>query len=300
MDEMKLQRGARSSSVAADRLRNRAATMSVVTAVGLVTLKLAASAATGSLSLLASAVDSLMDIFASVINFVAIRTALQPADEDHEYGHGKAEGLAGLFQGAVIGISGLYVGYESVRRFFVPQAIEAEAVGIAVMVVSTGASFALVRYLRHAARETESIALAADSVHFATDVVTNLGVLVTLVAVRATGVDVLDPAVSLAISVYILVSAYGVLRESIDHLMDRALPEEIHEKVREIALAHPQILGIHDLRTRAVGPRRFIEIHLEIEGTKTLHEAHASAVEVLRAIEAAIPNSKVFVHTDPV
>lgn len=282
------------------RRRKRAAAVSVATAVALVALKLGAGAVTGSLSVLASAVDSLMDIFASAINFVAIRAAARPADHDHAYGHGKAEGLAGLFQGVVIGGSGLYLGVESVRRLLAPRPVEQEAVGVAVMAVSTVASLLLVRYLRRVARETESIALEADSLHYATDVLANAGVLATLAAVRVTGFDLLDPIVSSAISAYIVYAAYGVLRGSVDHLMDRALPDDVVDRVREIALAHPEIEGIHDVKTRAVGARRFVEIHLEIDGSRSLRDAHDAAVEVLRSIESEIPNTKVFVHTDPV
>ena len=283
----------------ATRKRARAAAASVVTAVSLVVLKLVAGSVTGSLSLFASAVDSLMDIFASIVNFVAIRTASRPADEDHAYGHGKAEGLSGLFQSAIIGGSGIYLGYESVVRLFEPRALESETVGIAVMAVSTTASYLLVRYLRQVARETASLALAADSLHYATDVLTNLGVLATIVIVAISGFAILDPIVSLGIAGYILVAAFGLLRTSIDHLMDRTLPEEVHDTARRIALAHPEVRGVHDIKTRAVGARRFIELHLEIDGSRSLRDAHAASVEVLRAIEREIPNSKVFVHTDP-
>jgi ferrous-iron efflux pump FieF len=284
----------------ATRKRTRAATASVATAVTLVLLKVVAGTVTGSLSLFASAVDSLMDIFASLVNFVAVRTASRPADADHAYGHGKAEGLSGLFQGVIIGASGLYLGYESVVRLFRPRPLEAEGVGIAVMAISTAASYLLVRYLRRAARETDSIALEADSIHYATDVVTNVGVLMTIAIVAVSGFEILDPIVSLVIGVYILYAAFGLFRTSTDHLMDRALPEEIHDEARRIALEHPEIRGVHDIKSRAVGARRFIELHLEVDGSRTLREAHDASVEVLRAIEREIPNSKVFVHTDPV
>jgi ferrous-iron efflux pump FieF len=280
--------------------KRRAALVSVATAVTLVVIKLTAGALTNSLSLFASAIDSITDIFASIVNYFAVRAASRPADEDHANGHGKAEGLAGLFQGVVITASGLYLGVESVRRFVVPAAIGQEAIGIAVMVVSTLASYLLVRYLRRVARETESIALAADSLHYSTDVLTNAGVLVTLAIVRFTGIDLVDPIVSLAVALYIVYAAFGVLHDAVDHLMDRALPDEIHEAVHRLAMAHPEIRGVHDIKSRAVGHRRFIEIHLEIDGSKSLFDAHLAAVEVLRTIEREIPSSRVFVHTDPV
>lgn len=282
------------------RRRTRAAAVSVATAVSLVALKLSAGLLTNSLSLLASAVDSLTDIFASTVNFFAIRAAARPADEDHMYGHGKAEGLAGLFQAVVISGSGLYLGYESVVRLVRPEPLSDELVGVAVMFVSLVASLLLVRFLRRVAKETNSIALAADSLHYTTDVLANGGVLILLVVVRLTGLPILDPIASLLISVYILYAAFGVLRDAIDQLMDRALSEELHDRILEIARSHEEILGVHDLRTRASGARQFIDMHLEIDGSKTLDAAHRVAVEVLRAVEAEIPNSKVSVHLDPV
>jgi ferrous-iron efflux pump FieF len=278
----------------------RAGRVSIAVAVVLMLTKLGAGVYTGSLSLLASAVDSLTDIFASLVNFLAIRAASRPADEDHAYGHEKAESLAGLFQGVVIAASGLYLGYESVRRLLEPRAIEDALVGVAVMAFSAAVSAWLVRYLRRVARETCSLALAADSLHYSTDVLVNLGVLAALVVIRFTGWTLVDPLLSMAISVYIVYAASGVVREAIDTLMDHALPEDVHERVRDIVLRFPEIRGVHDVRTRSAGPRRFIEMHLEIDGSKSLREAHDAAVAALRAVEAEIPNSRVFVHTDPV
>jgi ferrous-iron efflux pump FieF len=282
------------------RRRIRAGNVSVGVAVALMLLKLAAGLYTNSLSLLTSAVDSLTDIFASVVNLFAIRAAARPADWNHAYGHEKAESLAGLFQGTVITASGLYLGYESVHRMIDPQPVQDAGVGALVMCVSMVASLWLVVYLRRVARETHSLALSADSVHFATDVLTNAGVLATLVIIRFSGWMIVDPIVSLAISCYIIFAAWTVIRESIDNLMDLALPEEVQIQVREIVLRNPGILGVHDIKTRAAGSRRFIEMHLEVDGTKSLREAHDYSVAALRAVEAEIPNSKVFVHTDPV
>jgi ferrous-iron efflux pump FieF len=292
--------GTRLASEARDRLRSRAAFVAVLVATALTLLKFAASLFTGSLSLLASAVDSLTDIFASAVNLIAVRAAARPADEDHAYGHEKAESLAGLFQGAVIAVSGFYLGYESIRRMIEPQLIEGATIGIGVMVVSAGATIGLVRYLRRVARRTGSLALAADSMHYSTDVIVNVGILAALVTIRLTGWTFIDPLLSLGISAYILYAATGVLREAIDNLMDHSLPEALLDQIREIALSHPDVQGVHDLRTRSAGARRFIEMHLEIDGRKTLYEAHEAAVAVLRAVEDEIPNSKVFVHTDPV
>jgi ferrous-iron efflux pump FieF len=283
-----------------DRSRTRAALVSVAVATTLTLVKLVAGLLTGSLSLLASAVDSLTDIFASAVNLVAVRAAARPADADHAYGHEKAESLAGLFQGAVIAVSGLYLGYASVRRLIAPRALDGAVYGVAVMIGSALASVWLVRYLRRVAKRTGSLALAADSLHYSTDVIVNSGILAALALISLTGWTIVDPLISLAISGFIIYASMGVIREAVDNLMDHALPDEIVDRVRQIASDHPDVLGVHDLRTRSAGARRFIEMHLEIDGRKSLVEAHAAAVAVLRRVEAEIPNSKVFVHTDPV
>src|SRR3712207_457576 len=165
-----------------------------------------------------------MDIFASTINFIPVRAAARPPDEDHSYGHGKAESLAGLFQAAVITLSGFYLIWEAVRRLITPRATEMEWIGIATMFIAATVSVALVARLRQAARATESPALSADAVHYASDVYTNTAALLALLVVALTGWRLADPLISIAISLYIIWSAVSVAREAIDVLMDRRLP----------------------------------------------------------------------------
>ncbi|MGB5036143.1 MAG: cation diffusion facilitator family transporter [Blastocatellia bacterium] len=289
-----------SDSRSAGQRRTRAAAISVLVAVSLVLIKVVAGSMTNSLSLLASAVDSLTDIFASAVNFVAIRAASRPADREHVYGHGKAEGLAGLFQAVVIGLSGGYLGYKSILRVMKPEPIEAEVVGIAVMAVSMLASYLLVRHLRKVAKETGSLALEADSLHYSTDVLANGGVLLLLAVVAVTGMPILDPITSLGISAYIVWAAIGVLRSSIDHLMDRAMPDHLIDNVARMAAEHAHVLGVHDIKSRMAGSETFIEMHLEMDGGMSLRDSHDAAVEVLRRVEEELPNSRVFVHVDPV
>jgi ferrous-iron efflux pump FieF len=243
-----------------------------------------------------------MDIFASTINYFAVRAASRPPDHDHDYGHGKAESLAGLFQAAVITLSGLFLIYEAIKRMINPHPTHAETVGVATMIIAIIVSFALVARLRRAARLTDSPALNADAVHFASDVWTNGGVLLALVLIYFTGWTIVDPIISVAISIYILASAVGVGRESVDVLMDRRLPPEVDAQVAEIVrrFRGEGVLGFHDLRTRRSGSQKFIDLHLEVERDQTLEAAHAASVRVLRTIEAEIPRAKVQIHTDPV
>jgi ferrous-iron efflux pump FieF len=281
--------------------KNSAARLSILAAAFLIILKSISGWLTGSISVWASLLDSVMDIFASVINYIAVRAASRPADEDHAYGHGKAESLAGLFQAAVITLSGSFLIYEAVARLRKPHVISSEWIGIATMIISIAVSLGLVYRLRRTARQTDSPALKSDAVHYASDIYTNAGALAALSIVALTGWLVADPLISILISLYILRSAFSVARESIDVLMDRRLPAEVDEQIAEIVKRHRDsgVLGFHNLRTRQSGSLKFIDLHLEVERNKSLEEAHAATVEVLREIEAEIPRAHVHIHTDP-
>jgi ferrous-iron efflux pump FieF len=286
----------------AENAQKRAvARLSIFVAGFLIVLKTGTGLLTGSISVWASLLDSAMDIFASTINFFAVRAAARPPDEDHAYGHGKVESLAGLFQSFVITVSGLFLIREAIMRLLHPVATQQEWLGVASMLVAIGVSYALVTRLRRIARQTDSLVLSADALHYATDVYTNGGALGALLVVRLTGWQLADPILSLAISLYILYSAFTVGREAVDVLMDKRLPVEVDEQVAEIVgRFRPQgVLGFHDLRTRRSGAEKFIDLHLEVERDKSLEAAHDLTVQVLRTIQAEIPRARVQVHTDP-
>ncbi|HEX8352719.1 MAG TPA: cation diffusion facilitator family transporter [Pyrinomonadaceae bacterium] len=282
-------------------MKSSAARLSIAAAAFLIVLKTATGLLTGSISVWASLLDSAMDIFASAINYFALRAAARPPDEDHRYGHGKAESLAGLFQSFVISVSGLVLIYEGAKRILTPHATAQEWLGVATMAVAAGVSLALVARLRRAARRTDSPALAADAVHYATDVYTNGAALLALLVVALTGWALADPLVSIAISAFILWSAFDVGRDSVHVLMDRRLPREIDARVAAVVgrFRAEGVVGFHDLRTRRSGSVKFIDLHLEVDRAQTLPQAHDLSVRVLRAIEADIPRSRVQIHTDP-
>jgi ferrous-iron efflux pump FieF len=290
--------GAAASEV---RLKASAARLSVAAAAFLIALKTVTGLLTGSISVWASLLDSAMDIFASAINYYAVRAASAPPDEDHRYGHGKAESLAGLFQSFVIGISGLLLLFEAVRRVVTPQPTASEWLGVGTMAVACGVSFALVARLRQVARQTDSPALTADAVHYATDVYTNGAALGALLVVALTGWTLADPLISILISGFILWSAVDVARESVNVLMDRRLPRAIDATVASVVerFRAEGVIGFHDLRTRRSGSHKFIDLHLEVEADQTLQQAHDLTVRVIRAIQQAIPRSRVQIHTDP-
>jgi ferrous-iron efflux pump FieF len=284
------------------RVKVRAAQFSILAAGFLIALKTVTGFMTGSISVWASLLDSTMDIFASVINFFAIRAAARPADDDHAYGHGKAESLAGLFQSLVIAASGLFLIWEAVRRIISTHPISSEWVGVGTMIIAILTSAALIKHLRRVARETESPALLSDSLHYVTDIYTNGGALLALVIILLTGWFIIDPLISIVIALYILWSAFHVGREAVDVLMDKRLPADIDERVARVVAGFREqgVMGFHDLRTRRSGSQKFIDLHLEMERDKRLEDAHRISVRVLRAIEAEIPRSHVQIHTDPV
>jgi ferrous-iron efflux pump FieF len=283
------------------RAKNSVARLSILVAASLIILKGGSGWLTGSISVLASLLDSLMDIFASTANFIAIRASSRPADEDHAYGHGKAEPLAGLFQAIVITCSGLFVIWEAIHRIRQPHPTSSEWVGMVTMLIAVVMSVALVAKLRQVARQTESPALSADALHYVTDIYINLGVLAALAISALTGSKLADPIISMVIALYILWSALKVARESIDMLMDKRLPPEIAEQIKEIVSRYREegVLGFHNLRTRRSGSQRYVDLHLEVDRHKLFVEAHDLTVKVLRAIETEIPRAIVHVHTDP-
>jgi ferrous-iron efflux pump FieF len=280
-------------------LRRRATYASVAVAVLLITVKFAAWLATGSVALLSSVIDSLLDAAAAVVNLLAVRHALTPADREHRFGHGKAEPLAVLGQSAFITGSALLLLAEAVRRLLQPLSVANPPVGIAVMVFSIIVTIALVAYQRHVVRRTGSIAISADEVHYRSDVVLNGSVIAALVLSGLFGLRVLDPLFGAAIGIWIIWSAVRLARLSLIQLMDQEPPDDEREKIRKIAQSHPEVAAAHDLRTRVAGPTAFIQIHIEMDGEMSLIRAHEISDEVEAKLRSAYPNAEIIIHQDP-
>ena len=283
----------------AKRLMRRATTAAVCVALLLIAVKLAAWLVTDSVSLLSSLADSAMDALASLVNLLAVRHALQPADSEHRFGHGKAEPLAGLGQAALISASGIYLIVEAVERLITPRAVEQGAFGLGVMAFSIAVTSALVAYQRSVVRRTDSLAIRADSVHYATDILVNAGVIVSLLLVMFLEWNAADPIVALIIAGFIIYSAFRIARESLNHLMDRELPDADRDRIKQIALGHPAVIDCHDLKTRAAGLNSFIQFHISMDGGLTLDDAHVISDAVELEILAAFPNTEVIIHADP-
>lgn len=280
-------------------LKRLAARAAVAVACVLILAKAGAWVLTGSVSLLSTLIDSLLDAAASTVNLLAIRHAAQPADNEHRFGHGKAEPLAGLAQAAFVSGSAAFLVFQSMERLFHPVRIENSDVGIAVMVFSMAMTLGLVLFQRFVVDKTNSVAISADALHYRSDLLVNTAVIVALIVAAKFGLLIADPILALMVAVYILISAKDIFLSSYNMLMDRELPDADRERIREIALRNPRVISVHDLRTRSAGTRSFIQFHLELNGDLTLREAHSIADSVMEMIEEAFPNADVLIHEDP-
>ena len=281
------------------RLMRRATLAALAVGSGLAAAKLAAFLMTGSVAMLSSLIDSLLDIAASVINVLAVRHALQPADREHRFGHGKAESLAGLGQSVFIGGSAVFLFVEAGRRLFEPAPVVNAAIGVAVVVLTIVATISLVRFQSAVVRRTGSLAVSADHLHYRGDLLLNGGVLVALVFGPWLGWSWLDPALALVIGGFVLYGAWRIVVGSLDILMDRELSDADRGRIRALCQAHPQVLGVHEMRTRSAGQNIFVQLHLELDGGMTLREANAIAHRVEHDIQAAFPGAEVLIHEDP-
>ena len=281
-----------------DNLLRLATYASTATAVVLIGVKLVAWVMTGSLSVMASMVDSLMDAAASLINLLAVRYSLKSPDEDHQFGHGKAESLAGLGQACFIAGSAIFLLMQAAERLKHPQPLQELNVGLWVMVFAIAATMVLLAFQGFVIKKTNSSAIRADALHYKTDLLTNTATIGALFFV-ASGWPLLDPLGALAIACYILYSAWQIGQEAMQILMDRELSKETRQRICDIALAHASVLGLHDLRTRQSGQTMLVQFHLDLDQALPLAEAHRAAKEVEQAIMSAFPQSDVIIHQDP-
>lgn len=286
-------------SARAARLLRLATYASVTTATVLIAGKLTAALLTGSISVLASLVDSMMDVAASIINLLAVHYSLQPPDRDHRFGHGKAEPLAGLAQAAFIAGSAVFLILHAVNRLLHPQPLNDALVGVGVLLFAIAATGALLAFQHYVIRRTQSTAIRADALHYATDLLTNTATILAL-GLAMLGWPLADPVFAIGIALYIIYSAGHIGHEAIQLLMDHELPPEVHARIKEIVRAHSLVRGVHDVRTRRSGQTYFIQLHLMLDDRMPLVEAHRVADEVEGALVAAFPNADVLIHEDPV
>jgi ferrous-iron efflux pump FieF len=280
-------------------LMRRATYASILVAGVMVLVKLVAWLLTDSVSLLSSLLDSLLDAAASLVNLVAIHQALTPADREHRFGHGKAEPLASLGQSAFITGSAVLLLIQGLQHLLTPVPVTNTGIGIAVMIFAIIVTFALVSYQQNVIKRTGSLVVSSDELHYRSDLILNGAVIVSLVITTVLGWPYVDPLFGIVIGGWIIYGAWQVARKAIVQLMDHELPDDARARIRQIALAHPQVRAVHDLRTRAAGPDAFVQIHLEMDGDLTLKDAHRVSDAVEAEILAAFPQAEVMIHQDP-
>jgi len=284
---------------AAHGLPLRAALISLSLAAVLTGLKLAGAIVTGSVALLSTLLDSVADVAAVLLTLVAVAIARRPADHEHRFGHGKAEGLSALGQMAFILLSAGAVLASAVDRMASNRPVRETEVGVAVMAVSAVLTVGVVLYQQRVVRRTGSQAIAAARANFTGDLAVSAGIIATLVLVDATGETWLDPSMAFVVAAYLVRNAWVLWNGAADVLLDRELPDEERERIHQVVLRHPETHGIHDVRTRTTGMTRFVELHLELEGGLTLERAHEVVSEVEAEIAAALPGAEVLIHPEP-
>ena len=272
---------------------------SIMTALLLVSLKVWAWLATGSVAVLSSLVDSLLDGFASLITLYAVHQALVPADEDHRFGHGKAEPLAALAQSAFITASAIFLTLQAGNRLLTPQPIERGELGLIIIGASILLTLLLVLFQSLVIRKTGSLAITADRLHYLGDLIPNLAVIAALALTSLLNIPWIDPVFGLLAALYLLKGAWQTGRTALDMLMDRELPEEIRQQVLDIALSIEGVQGLHDLRSRQSGNTSFFQLHLELPPDLPLLEAHAISDRVEQKILAQFPEAEILIHQDP-
>jgi ferrous-iron efflux pump FieF len=280
------------------RLLKQATYASVFVAVLLIVVKMLAWLVTGSMSILASLVDSLMDSVASIINLLAVRYALMPADHEHRFGHGKAEPLAALTQAAFICGSAIFLILHAIDNLRFANTLQELDFGIAVMVFATVVTGVLVLFQFKVIRLTQSTAIRADALHYSMDLLTNIATIVALVLTYL-GWERSDSIFAIGLAIYIFYNAVVIGHDAFQQLMDRELGDDIQQRLESIALAHPEVCGVHDLRSRQSGQLKFVQLHLELDDVLSLLEAHTIADQVEEAICEVFTDTEVIIHLDP-
>ncbi len=277
----------------------RVTLVAVCIALFLVSLKLGGWLLTDSLSMLSSLVDSSFDVLTSLVNFFAIRYALKPADNEHRFGHNSIEDIAGFAQFAFISGSMLFIIVESIQRLASPAPIAAPETGIGIMTISIVMTTILVLYQRRVHKQTGSLIVHADSLHYLGDLLMNASIIVSLLLTSHIGWLWIDPALAIIIAVYVLWHASEIGMTAYRHLMDQEMPDEEKAIIEDIVNKTEGVHGFHALKTRYSGTKAFIQMHVDIDGSLTLHDAHKIADRLEKNLLEGFPGADVIIHEDP-
>lgn len=282
-------------------LQKKATVVSSFTATILIFVKLAIGIMSGSVAVLASAIDSVLDLIVSAFNYFAISKSEQPADKKFNYGKGKIEALAAVIEGTVITVSGIYIFYEAVRKAFYQKEIEYLGASIIVMLISLALTIALVLFLNYVAKKTGSMVVKSDALHYKTDVLSNGAILVSLVLIQVTNFGLIDSIMGVIISIYIIYSAYEIIKDGVYILLDASLDEVIVEKIKNIILEEKEISDFHYLKTRKSGHTNFVDVHLVFSPGISLIKAHHAGDRIEDKIKELIDDEEwvINAHLDP-
>jgi cation diffusion facilitator family transporter len=289
----------RASALSPASLTRGITLLSVGVAALLVAVKAIAWMASGSVALLASLADSALDLVASTITFFAVRYAAVPPDDDHRFGHGKAEAFASLLQAGLVFASAALIGQEAIRSLLNPEPIAAEGWALAVMIFSIVMTFGLISAQTWVLKRTRSVAVSGDRAHYASDLFSNLAALAGIAASAWLGIQGLDGAAALLIAGLLLWGAISVFREAAVQLMDQELPATERARIVELVTQDPRLSDVHQLRTRASGPYVHMQMHVDLDPLLTLADAHQVIVEAERRLLAAFPMADILIHPDP-
>jgi ferrous-iron efflux pump FieF len=281
------------------RFAIRAALASVMTAALLIVLKGFAALQTGSVAMLGSLADSGLDLLASAISLYGVRVAAMPADREHRFGHGKAEALAALVQVGIISISAGAIAWHAIGRLLAGAITSEAGFGIGVSLIAIAATFALLAYQRRVIARTGSVAIRTDHVHYQSDLLLNLSVILALALDQYAGIRGADPVLGIGIALWLAWSAWKASSHAVDQLMDKEWPEEKRRRFREIATRHPELKGVHELRTRTSGSRDFAQFHIWVDPTMSVRRAHVVMDEIEALLKPEFPDTEILIHLDP-
>ncbi|MHC5252644.1 cation diffusion facilitator family transporter [Listeria kieliensis] len=274
--------------------------LSVISNFVIVVLKLIIGFLTGSVAVISEGIHSSMDLFASVITFFSLRISGRPADEDHPYGHGKAENIAGTIETLLIFVAGIWIITESIDKFFNPHEIRLPMLGIGVMVLGALINFVVSRIIKRAADKANSVAMKSNALHLYTDVFTSLGIAFSLLLVHLTGWLFLDPIIAILTAIYIMYEAFKLLKESFPPLMDQRLSRKEEAEIKRIIMAHQaEFIEFHDFRSRRAGAEEYIDFHLVVSSEMTIETAHALCNEIEKEIYDFYSKAQVLIHLEP-
>ncbi len=282
-----------------NRLMKQASYASVIVASTLILLKGMTFLMTGSVSIMSSLFDSIQDMMTSLVNMVAIKHAIEPADKQHRFGHGKAQALGGLIQAFIIAIAALGLFIESCRRFFYPQPIAHIKWGIIITAFAILMTLILVRFQTVVVQKTQSLSIKTDRAHYTGDILMNVGVLVAILISYYTGWTCLDALFGVGVAVYLGITVYQVLKESFSMLMDTEMPAEFRKQIKEITLSFEEVITLHDLKTRQSGSVAFVQFCVHLDDTLTLRQAHDITDKIEHQIKKRFPDTAIIIHAEP-